>query len=86
MRIVERRQGYFVIKSDTTVERIPFVCPLCTQVMLNDDIVTFKQFQCCSWCERMWISGKTDKWLSGWRPDSKVVLETLLGLGIIKCG
>lgn len=77
------RSGYTVIVPDDVPKPTPLACPVCDLVMsTRDDLIAYARWQCCEWCERMWVQGKRDRWREGWRPDPDVVVATLKGLGM----
>jgi hypothetical protein len=83
-RTIVKRDGYVVVISENAKEPIPLDCPVCNLVMHDiADLVSYDEWKCCSWCERMWVQGKRDEWREGWRPERERVDATLRGLGMI---
>tara|TARA_R110000796_G_scaffold216544_2_gene332549 strand:+ start:717 stop:1100 length:384 start_codon:yes stop_codon:yes gene_type:complete len=45
-------------------------CPLCNTYSFNTkDDVYMKKFECCYRCYVQWVSGREERWKTGWRPN-----------------
>ncbi len=46
-------------------------CPVCSKKLktINDDIY-FTKFDCCEKCYILYIEGREQRWLEGWRPKN----------------
>ena len=58
------------IVDDTEDETIPVDCPVCKNLFVGDeDINSYKNYQCCEDCEITYYYPNKEKWNKGWRPD-----------------
>lgn len=71
--------GFVIIIPENHNASIPFECPNCGLLMREQtDPENYQSIGCCSRCAMMWAEGyNRDKWLSGWRPDPKIVQEVI---------
>jgi hypothetical protein len=47
-----------------------FGCPLCGVLFADQiDLMTFRQYGCCSECSYVWAQPNIEKWNDGWRPN-----------------
>jgi len=68
-RVVEQKDGFLVITSKFDDKTIPLFCPVCTRVLTSqEDITSFRELECCEFCDTFWARPNFEKWKLGWRP------------------
>lgn len=83
-RKITKKVGYVIIGDTDASPATPLICPICELAMsTRDDVSSYMHYSCCSWCERMWVDGRNERWQNGWRPSKEAVTATLEGLGMI---
>ena len=79
-RLIQKREGFFVIKSSNAKKVVPLECPVCKYLMRNiDDEKSYHQFECCESCETYWARPNLQKWKEGWRPTLEQVEQKFQG-------
>ena len=75
-RLIERRDGFVVIKPVDTTPVVPLCCPLCDTVMRSrDDEEAYEGFGCCHFCALTWAHPRRQAWADGWRPTPDQVRQ-----------
>ena len=62
--------GVLIPKKLFTKDRQSRTCPVCNIYSFNPkDDVYMKKFECCHDCYIQWVSGREERWKTGWRPN-----------------
>ena len=70
--------GFIVIRPIDRASKPPISCPVCGTMMRGiEDIDEFKKLEACRACCDKWAYVNYDKWLDGWRPDKKDVIDEI---------
>lgn len=87
-RIVFERDGFQIVipkslfKSEQIDEkefyenlnRVPLFCPVCKRVLRGqNDIDSYREFECCENCDIYWARIDIERWRSGWRPSEEEI-------------
>ncbi len=79
-RLIQDRQGFFVIKPEEHQEIVPLACPVCDYLMRNlNDEKSYHEFKCCESCETFWARPNLEKWKDGWRPNKEQIEQKFQG-------
>jgi len=79
-RLIQKREGFFIIKPINSRVSIPLSCPVCHYLMRNsDDEKSYHEFECCESCETFWARPNLAKWKDGWRPDKEQIEQKFQG-------
>ena len=72
-RIIKVCENYSVIKPiDETHAYLE--CPVCNLLLGDDsDVNSIEKYECCFECSLIFAQPNREKWLTGWRPDSKLI-------------
>lgn len=70
-RIYQQHSSFIIVKPRDSVDPAPLFCSVCGSLSTTiDDVISHKQYGCCSLCNLRWVDINRDEWLKGWRPDS----------------
>ena len=76
--IRNHEDGYSIIVPSNQVAVVPMNCPICDSLLRSlDDELSYNSYECCEWCATTWVYANRQKWIQGWRPDTKVVAEAI---------
>lgn len=57
-------------KRKINAETVPVSCPVCKEYLITqEDIASYKEFECCENCELIYYYPNKEKWIKGWRPN-----------------
>ena len=46
-------------------------CPICKKALSSrQDLINYRQYECCSTCDIVYRYPNKEKWEEGWRPDN----------------
>lgn len=77
-KIRQTSSGFYIVVPKRKSKTIPIACSVCDCFLNgNIDLNAFHRSECCNFCETEYAYPNSDKWLSGWRPDKKVVSTDL---------
>lgn len=77
-RLIKDMGEYSLIIPNMKTNRVPLDCPVCTQLMSShEDVISFRNFSCCSQCELEWAYPNKEKWSNGWRPPQETIQAEL---------
>ncbi|MBT5638520.1 MAG: hypothetical protein HOJ16_08155 [Candidatus Peribacter sp.] len=66
----EERSGFFISRK-SEVQTMDRSCKTCDSYSFNSrDDVYFTKYDCCFGCYIQYVEGRTQRWLSGWRPNN----------------
>jgi hypothetical protein len=65
-----------VVKNEN-YQKVPTVCPICTYMMKQSDILEYQKYECCEYCSLMLAQPNAEKWKTGWRPPKREINRML---------
>lgn len=70
-KTVETRDGFIIIRHQTSRKVIPIECPLCEFVLIDQiDEWALQRSGCCFDCENEVVDVNRKRWNEGWRPSA----------------
>lgn len=77
-RLIEQRDGFYVIIPVDREKSVPLACDVCKCLMrTSDDETSCLAFSCCHACALAWAHPRRNEWAAGWRPSASDVEEHL---------
>ena len=70
--------GFMVIMPDQSPDVIPLECNVCGSLLKDfDDMIEYKQYNCCYNCSIKWAQHNDAEWKNGWRPSQEEVTQEI---------
>ena len=72
------KSGLTIIIPKKNEEAVPISCPVCNVFFSSNlDLRAYRNSTCCSYCETKYAYLDRPAWITGERPDRKVILKDL---------
>lgn len=70
--VTEEQDGFLVESKLIKTEKSERNCPVCDVFSFNpEDDYYMDKYTCCRECFYLWVDGREERWLSGWRPKKE---------------
>jgi len=75
MSVMNEKKFKFIDK--TNKKHTGIFCSVCNFLLKTaDDDLLSKKYDCCHDCYLRYVEARKNEWISGWRPDKSVVIDT----------